>query len=190
MDIGKLFSAINRAKRGLAVAAAMLSCALLPAGAHAQETEAAEVRAFLVTPLSFVKQFDLDFGQVIPGDNAGQVTVGPDGSVSTNGDVTQIDGTQERALFFGFGAFNQLVRIQFDADDYELTRVGGTETMTMSATTIGSIPPVPLDSNPRIFRISNPDGFFSFGMGATLDVEANQEPGTYEGTFTITLDYL
>ncbi len=163
---------------------------MLPTAAQAQETESAEAAVFIVTPLSFVKQFDVDFGQIVPGDNAGQVILGPDGSVSTTGDVIQIDGTQQRGLFWGYGQLNQLVRINFDANDYTLTRIGGTETMQMSATTIGSVPPVPLGANPRIFRIANPDGFFSFGVGATLDVAGNQAPGTYEGTFTITLDYL
>jgi len=103
--------------------------------------ESSEARAFLVTPLSFVKQFDLDFGDIIPGDNGGTVTVIPDGSVTTTGDVIQIDGTQQAGLFWGYGTFNQLVRIQFDANEYTLTRIGGTETMTMTTTTIGSIPP-------------------------------------------------
>lgn len=190
MKRGIFPNTLSTARHWLAIAAAALACAFASTTAQAQEVESSEARAFLVTPLSFVKQFDLDFGDIIPGDNGGTVTVIPNGSVTTTGDVIHIDGTQQAGLFWGYGAVNQLVRIQFDANEYTLTRIGGTETMTMTTTTIGSIPPVPLGANPRIFRIVNPDGYFNFGMGATLDVDGDQAPGVYEGDFTITLDYL
>ena len=166
-----------------------LMLALLPSVATAQETESAEGRAFLVTPLSFVKQFDLHFGDIIPGSTAGTIVMDSAGNVTTSGGVTQIDGTQQPARFWGYGSFLQTVLINSDANSYILTRDGGTETMVMDALLIGSQPPIIINTNPRRFRIVNPDGYFSFTIAGRLQVGADQEPGTYRGEFTIQLEY-
>lgn len=176
----------NRA-RVLLVLTATLTMFGTPA--NAQETEAAETRAFIVTPLSFVKETDLDFGVIIPGASNGVVFMDSTGAIATSGGVTQIDGTQQPARFFGFGQFNQTVLINVDANTYTLTRVGGTETMLYDQVTIGSRPPILITTNPTRFRIANPDGFFAFTIAGRLRVAANQEPGVYEGQFSVTLEY-
>ena len=111
------------------------------------------------------------------------------GNVTTSGGVTQIDGTQQPARFWGYGSFLQTVLINSDANSYILTRDGGTETMVMDALLIGSQPPIIINTNPRRFRIVNPDGYFSFTIAGRLQVGADQEPGTYRGEFTIQLEY-
>ncbi|MHA7820870.1 MAG: DUF4402 domain-containing protein [Erythrobacter sp.] len=174
-------------KLGLILAACMLGMA--PGITHAQETEEASAEAFLVTPLSFVKQDDLDFGQIIPGNTNGTVVMDSTGAVTTSGGVIQIDGTQQPARFWGYGTFNQRVLINVDANSYTLTRQGGTETMIMDAILIGSQPPIIINTNPRRFRIANPDGYFSFTMAGRLQVAADQAPGVYDGEFTVTLEY-
>ncbi len=152
-------------------------------------TEQGEAQAFLVTPLSFVKQDDLDFGHIIAGNTAGTITMNSAGTVTTTGGVIQVDGTQQLARFWGFGTFLQTVLINADANAYILTRDGGTETMTMDQLLIGSQPPIIINTNPRRFRIVNPDGFFSFTIAGRLQVGANQPPGLYSGEFTIQLEY-
>ena len=172
--------------------AAMLAAlwlSMVPVAASAQDTDSAEAQAFLVTPLSFVKQFDLDFGQIIPGNTNGTVVMDSTGAVTTTGGVTQIDGTQQPARFWGYGTFNQRVLINVDANSYTLTRDGGTETMIMDAILIGSRPPIIINTNPRRFRIANPDGYFTFTMAGRLRVGANQVPGVYTGQFAVTLEY-
>ena len=47
-----------------------------------------------------------------------------------------------------------------------------------------------LSTSPTRFRITSPLGNYNFPVGATLEVGANQAPGDYSGTFTITLNYL
>ena len=168
---------------------AALGLWLLPASAAAQETESADAQAFLVTPLSFVKQFDLDFGDIVPGNTPGEVVMDSAGTVVTNGGVTQIEGTQRPARFWGYGQFNQTVLINVDATSYILTRNGGTETMLMDTLLIGSRPPIIINTNPRRFRIANPDGYFAFTIAGRLQVPANAVPGTYEGEFAVTLEY-
>ena len=173
----------------LALIWAALIIGSVPIAVSAQDADSADAQAFLVTPLSFVKQTDLDFGQIIPTNTAGTVTMDSTGAVATTGGVTQVDGTQIPARFWGFGQFNQRVLINIDANTYLLTRDGGTETMLLDRVTIGSQPPILITTNPRRFRIANPDGFFSFTIAGRLQVAANQAPGIYNGEFTVTLEY-
>lgn len=161
----------------------------VPFAASAQDTDSSEATTFVVTPLSFVKQTDLDFGQIIPGNTAGTVFMDSTGAVTTTGGVTQIDGTQIPARFWGYGTFNQRVLINIDANTYLLTRDGGTETMLYDQVTIGSRPPILITTTPRRFRIANRDGFFSFTIAGRLQVAADQEPGVYRGEFTVSLEY-
>jgi len=166
-----------------------LSIWAMPSSALAQQTEQADAQVFLVTPLSFVRQLDLDFGQIIPGDTPGVVVMDSAGNIFTGGGVTQIEGTQQPARFAGFGQFNQTVLINVDATSYILTRNGGTETMLLDTLLIGSQPPIIINTNPRRFRIANPAGFFFFTIAGRLQVPANAVPGVYEGEFTVTLEY-
>lgn len=168
---------------------AVIPAGLLPASAFAQDNDQAEANAFLVTPLSFVKELDLDFGQIIPGNSDGTVVMDSAGGVTTTGGVLQIAGTQQPARFWGYGTFNQRVLINVDANSYTLTRDGGTETMIMDQVLIGSQPPIIINTNPRRFRIANPDGFFSFTIAGRLQVASDQAPGVYSGEFTVQLEY-
>ncbi|HZG32609.1 MAG TPA: DUF4402 domain-containing protein [Sphingopyxis sp.] len=47
-----------------------------------------------------------------------------------------------------------------------------------------------MSTTPTRFRITSPLGNYNFPVGATLEVGANQAPGDYAGSFTITLNYL
>jgi len=161
---------------------------IFPMAASAQDA-APESRVFIVTPLSFVKERDLDFGQILTTNTAGTVSLDTAGEVTTTGGVTQIDGTQQTARFWGYGSFNQRVLINIDQNSYTLTRQGGSETMTLDRVAIGSRPPIIISTNPRRFRIANPDGYFAFTIVGRLSVGANQVPGVYEGEFTVTLEY-
>lgn len=157
--------------------------------ALAQGTDSSETSAFLVTPLSFQKELDLEFGTIFPGDTGGTVVMDSAGNVSTSGSVIHVEGTQQPARFAGFGAFRQTVLINVDANSYILTRNGGTQTLLMDTLLIGSRPPIIINTSPRRFRIANPDGFFFFTIAGRLQVPANTLPGTYEGEFTVSLEY-
>lgn len=176
-------------KRIAGLLGAILGLWMLPANAFAQETETADTQAFLVTPLSFVKQTDLDFGDIIPGNSDGEVVMDSAGNVSTTGGIIQIDGTQEPARFWGYGQFLQTVLINVNANQHILTRSGGTETLVMDAILIGSQPPIIINTNPRRFRIVNPDGYFTFTIAGRLQVPSDTVPGFYEGQFALTLEY-
>ena len=71
-----------------------------------------------------------------------------------------------------------------------ITVTGPGTAMTVTQFEIGSTPTAILTATPTIFRIAGANGVFIFPLGARLNVNANQAPGTYTGTFTVTLNYL
>ncbi|MEE4154975.1 MAG: DUF4402 domain-containing protein [Erythrobacter sp.] len=173
----------------LAALVALAALAGFATAAAAQDGEVADARAFIITPLSFVKETDLDFGEFVPAATAGTVFMDSAGNVSTTGGVIHVDGTQRPALFWGYGQFNQTVLINVTANSFLLRRDGGSETMRYDQVTIGSQPPIVINQSPRRFRIINPDGYFNFTIAGRLRVGANQRPGVYTGEFGVNLEY-
>lgn len=159
------------------------------AGPHDSGSGSAEARLVLVERLSFIKTGDLDFGRIVPGATAGTVVLAPDGRRSATGGVTLANGQSQPATFAGYGRFNRLVTIRLGANVINLVRAGGPETMRMDTFIIGSTPTAQLTTAPLAFRIGSQSGMFAFPIGATLRVRANQAPGTYAGSFQVTLDY-
>jgi hypothetical protein len=142
----------------------------------------------VVRPLSFVIDDNLDFGNVIRGNTAGTVTVAPSGARTTTGGVILAPGGGEKpASFAGMGNNNQRVDISLGANSIYLTGPG--VRMLVHDFTIGSTPTAILTTTPLRFRIGAATGIFAFPIGATLDVGANQAPGKYTGTWSITLNY-
>lgn len=160
----------------------------LPGIAHAGQANGRAEIAVLQT-LSFIKIDDLEFGNIIAGPTAGTVTISPFGARSTTGPVTVVGGGFQQAQFGGRGAPNQNVLISMTTNTVTLRRSVGTQTMIANTFIIGSSPTQTLNTTPRLFRISSPTGVFQFGVGARLNVGANQAPGSYSGTFRLTLIY-
>ena len=148
----------------------------------------AQAEAIVLRPLSFFKVSDLDFGAIIPSNAAGTVTVAPDGSRSRTGGVTLAGGGGEPARFAGLGSFNRQVNISLGSNSIWITGPG--TRMRVRNFEIGSTPTAILSTTPTRFRITSPLGNYNFPVGGTLEVGANQAPGDYSGTFTITLNYL
>lgn len=150
----------------------------------------AQSNAVVVSMLSFFKVNDLVFGRIIPGAAAGSVVVAPTGVRTKTGGVNLASGpTPQPASFAGRGVFNQMVTISVGSNSVPLNRIGGGDSMTMDTFVIGSTPTVNLSTTPLGFRIGNSTGTFLFPVGATLRVKARQTPGSYVGSFTVTLDY-
>ena len=174
----------------LSAAALALGLAGPAAAQKSKITVQAVAKAIVVTQLSFFKVDDLNFGKIIAGTTAGTVTVAPTGvRTATGGAKLAADSNVRPARFAGKGSNNQGVTIALAAGTSTLTRIGGTEKMTADTFIIGSTPTATLTIVPLAFRISSATGIFTFPVGATLRVGANQVPGKYSGTFTITLVY-
>jgi hypothetical protein len=72
------------------------------------------------------------------------------------------------------------VIVRIPKNPITLTRVGGTETMTVSSWTISG------GGNSRNVAAQEA---FSFAIGGTLTVNANQAEGAYQGTFDVEVQY-
>ncbi len=169
---------------------AMLSAAALaqPAVVQAQPTATqASANSVILHQLSFIKTGDLDFGDIVVGASGGTVRLYPNGTRTTTGSVSTVGTTQQPATFSGAGTVNQQVLISLSANSIQLTGPGAP--MTVSNFEIGSSPSAILSTSPQRFRISSANGVFAFPVGATLTVNANQAPGSYAGTWQITLNY-
>lgn len=153
---------------------------LVPAAVSAAPvTSAATGRAALLSPLSMIKNGDLDFGELVVA-GAGTAVVDPvSGSVSTTGAVTKAGTGAHPATFISTGSKNAIVHIRLPTAPITLTRVGGTETMIVSNWTLDGA------ANRRIPITDT----FMFAVGATVNVAAGQADGTYAGTFTVTVQY-
>lgn len=172
-----------------AIASLALATALVAGAAAHAATTPARAKTVIVSRLAFLNAEELEFGNLLAGTTAGTVIVSPTGVRTANGGVTLVGGLVQPARFAGRGTVNQIVLISLTASPSTLRRVGGTETMVLDQLTIGSTPTAVLTTRPQAFRISSPTGIFNFPVGGRLSVNANQAPGDYTGTFTVTLNY-
>jgi spore coat protein U-like protein len=187
---------------GLALAVACLLVAQ-PAAAqtNTRVTRAAPAKAVVLTPLSLVKTADLDFGRIAATPAAGTVVVDSTTGACTYAVVAGI-GPCSAARFSGRGVVGGGVRIGLISST-NLTGPGQTmvlDTLTLSglngALFIGNgnsngkgIGLIQGNGNNNRFRIQGLGGVFDFGVGGTLHVNANQAPGVYRGTVTVTVTY-
>ncbi|WP_298307209.1 DUF4402 domain-containing protein [uncultured Erythrobacter sp.] len=164
---------------------------LASAAAYAQSTTSVDARTTLVDPLSLAKLSDMDFGDLIV-TTGGTVVLSADPvpTCTTSGGVTHTQECQP-ATFAGLGQAGQRVRIRRPIGR-TITLTGPGTDMTVTDITIdGGATLNPVNSNPNFerFTINTFDGTFIFRVGGTLNVNANQQPGVYTGTFDIRLDY-
>lgn len=180
---------VNGAKSSFFQAAAcagVLSAVAFASPAQADQT-AADAQIAVVRPLEFIKVEDLRFGQVLRGGTAGTVVLAPSGTRTKTGGVTLMGTTSQPARFAGMGTPGQLVSISLGANQIFITGPGAP--MRVRNFVIGSTPTANLSSSALFFTIASSTGIFNFPVGATLDVGANQTPGTYTGNWNITLNY-
>lgn len=165
--------------------------ALAQSGSNPSITSTAQ--ATVVGPGSIVKIDDLDFGKIVARPTAGTVILNPATNVCTvTGAILHVGGCQA-ANFAGLGRRNFFVRITVSSPT-NLTGPG--QTMVMDTMTLDTSPDLlfsPLGNGngnaSRRYRIVSTNGIYNFQVGGTLRVNANQAPGIYSGTFTVTAQY-
>ena len=151
-----------------------------------------EINVAIVDRLSLVKTAPLDFGMLLATPTAGTVTVSTTGARTSSGGVILAGGTPSAAEFAGYGRRNQQVRIAIGVSTFNLTRVGGTQTMRVDTLVLGAVATNGLTqialgaAPPPRFRITSTTGLFTFTVGARLNVGSNQAPGVYTGSFPVT----
>jgi hypothetical protein len=153
------------------------------AGAEAAPRAAsppATANAALLFPLEIIKKRDLDFGYLAAPTAAGTAIIDPEtDTISSTGGVLLLGGSPHAAVFTGAAKSNVVVIIRIPKQAITLTRVGGTETMTVSNFTLQG-----LDKRAVAARVA-----FDFRVGGTLNVNANQAEGLYVGTFDVSIQY-
>lgn len=158
--------------------AAPLSAALAAAQPVAPARNATAT-ATLFSALTLQKDNDLDFGMATV-TTAGTIVLDPNSNaVTTTGGVVFVGGSPHAAKFDGIAPIGNIVIIRLPKAATTLTRVGGTQTMTVDTWT--------MDGTSR--RNISAKSAFDFQVGGTLHVGANQAEGTYVGTFQVDAQY-
>jgi hypothetical protein len=151
-----------------APAAAAPVAAATPAPATAQ----------LIYPTSVRLLNNLNFGNLTV-TGAGTVVVSPTDVITTTGGVLSAGGNPYSAMFEAVAPIKSVVHIRAPNKAITVTRVGGTETMTVDTWTISG-------TGTRNVVAKE---LFQFNVGGTLHVGANQVEGVYVGTFTVDIQY-
>ena len=165
--------------RGLSIGlAALVAPALAHAAPEAPDRNATATVA-IAPPASVRKLEDLNFG-FLSVTTAGTAIVDPNtDGMTTTGGVLDSGGLHYAALFEAVSPVGAVVIIRIPRQPITVTRVSGTETMTVSNWT--------LSGNSR--RTVVAQQAFSFKVGGTLNVNANQVEGLYLGNFDVEVQY-
>lgn len=144
----------------------------------ASSTATASASARIVTPLEIMKDVDLAFGNIAAGPSAGTVTVATDGTRNGNGGVILIEaGNVNSAAQFSIIGYASATFAITLPSDIEISN--GTSQMTVDNFISDLGATSTLDGN----------GEATLNVGATLNVNAGQEPGLYTGSFDVTVAY-
>ena len=145
----------------------------------------AKSTATIVPPAMVRKIEDLNFGcLIVAGPVGGTAVLNPNTEVvTTTGGVTKVGGATTcpaySALFEAVSPIKGVVIIRLPKVLATLTRVGGTEPMTVGAWTVDG-------STNRNVPAKEA---WAFKIGGTLFVNANQVEGLYVGTFAVDVQY-
>jgi hypothetical protein len=171
MTVRHLYTALVALLAAL-IAPAPLQAAGVPASTNADATVA------VLRPLTLISTDGLDFGDLSV-TTPGTAVLDPNtDALTTTGGVVSLGGGPHAASFTGAATRFSLIIVQIPNSPVTLTRVGGTETMTVSNWTQDGF----------FIRLVN-SGTFQFKVGGRLNVAANQADGTYVGTFNVTVQY-
>lgn len=132
----------------------------------------------VVEPISIVNISDLRFGALMQPAAGGIVDVNPDGSVSSNLDLSTFPNGRAPARFTVLGESRRRFII-FVPNRIDISN--GTSTMRVDRFRTN------LDLG---FGRFDAVGSYDLYVGGRLQVNANQEPGTYSGTFEVAVLYL
>lgn len=181
-----------------------LAAALVPNLASAKEvaTATGHSRAIVVAPLTLIKVDDLDFGRIAVGNAAGTVSIDPtSGACTVTGPIIETGGCR-RARFSGMGTKNMNARISLS----QITNLTGPgQTMVLDNVILGSNATIDItgntnsngigvglttgNGNSKRYSISTATGIYDLYVGGRLNVNANQLPGIYTGSITVSVQY-
>lgn len=137
-----------------------------------------EATAHIVVPIELTKNSDLLFGNVAAGPSAGTVTIAVDGMRTGNGGITLIAaGNNSGAASFAVTGYPEATYTIDLPVSITIEDNGNVMVVDNFVSDLGSVSQLS----------SMGEGFMV--VGATLNVEANQAPGLYTGTFDVIVAY-
>mgnify|MGYP000580870479 CR=1 FL=1 len=175
------------ARAGAAAAYALFATAT----AQAQETAAASANAELIANLSLAKTQDMDFGLIVA-PNAGRVDMTAEASATCTANNGLVhSGACLPAGFGGVSTFGLTLRIQMPPGRRLFLSGPGTVMRINRLAPGGESGLSFVGRTGRNYRylVTDPAGTFAFFVGGRLRVANGQVPGTYTGTFDVTVDY-
>lgn len=155
----------------------LMGLALISTSAHA-EVLVGSSSANIQQAIQLNEIDALDFATIIPGNNADQITIFENmssPSISAVGDAI-LSGAFSQGKFAISGVPGSIVVVNIDATT---TLSGPGDTMTVDNLSVN-------DSTPLLDAAS---GLSNVVVGGRLNVNANQLPGLYSGTYNVTVTY-
>lgn len=164
-------------------------------------TASGGARAVILVPLTLVKSQDMNFGKIAVSNVAGTVVLnGQTNACTTTGGVFETSSCQA-AVFTGMGTKNMNARISLTS----VSNLAGPGTaMTLTNVFLTNDATISFSGNPNAngqgvgltqgngnqrYSIVSSTGIFTLKLGGTLNVNANQAPGVYTGSITVTVQY-
>jgi len=190
---------LRHAGRAIGAALALTLCA--PAQAKEVASATATTQAVVVAPTTIIKVQDMSFGKIVARPQPGTVTInGATGACTVTGPILQVD-TCRQAIFAGMGTRNMRARISLDSI---ISLTGPGQTMVLDQVFLSNDSTISFSGNPNAngqgvgltqgngnqrYTISSPTGIYTLKIGGRLNVNANQLPGIYNGSITVTVQY-
>lgn len=162
------------------IMATLLAAAICSANPAAAAPASAEARVTIMQPVTMTKTADLVFGDFTTGTTTSIFRIDPRSGVLSqrDGDALSLGGTRSLASIEVSGTALMRVQLSTGKRNILIRRDGGSETMRIDR-----------------FRFDNrrktldANGQQSFDIGGQLRVGPNQKPGTYRGSFDVSIDY-
>lgn len=193
--------AVNRAFCGLLALAGVALGANPAAAANPPVVVTARARATVVAPLTLVWVQDLKFGRIIPQPLPGTVTVDKvTGACIVTGPIIEV-GKCQFAQFAGMGTKNMGARISLTT---VVNLTGPGQTMVLDQIALGTNSTITFAGNANAngngvgltkggnaerYTITTNSGIYLLNVGGRLTVNANQAPGVYNGSITVSVQY-
>ena len=156
----------------------LLPVILFP-GSVLAATETATIFVTVVEPIALTNQGNMRFGDVVSGPDQGSVILTPDGNRVATGGTTIFAATTAGApaVFDVQGQPNTVYAVTLPLS-VTLTGRGNNRLVVDQFT-----------SEPAISGVTDPGGRQNLFVGATLNVDRNQDSGVYSGIMSVTVSY-
>lgn len=174
----------TQTKKTIRLVALASGLAMVGLSAHGA-TASASASATIVSPIAITKTTDLAFGKLAVGAVGGNVAISTADVVTISGAGTTVSqpagntGNPVAAVFGITGEAGMTYAITLPADGTVTISDGASHTMAVNS----------FVSNPGATGTLSGGGTDTLKVGATLVVGNNQVPGTYTGTFNVTVAY-